>query len=378
MEGQTILDYESREDSFAKCAHVKSRFIYGDPSYIPDPWLTVLVPTYKRVNLLKEALQSVLTQLHTSFFWDVIVLDNEADDGKENETERLIREIDNKRILYYRNSENVRPADNFNRGILLARGKWVAMLHDDDLLVANTLRNLEKIILCYDRPEAPLGAIAAQYIQFEYDPVRNEVKADIPGMNNWLCTHSESIQLYHLTHRNVQILGHIGGSVPSNGTTFLRKAVLDAGGFNEDFGISGDLILFYNIENEYHVYQTLSPLGFYRWGNNSMIKLESTRRTIRDGFAFREYVYRKHPLIGRLFRSCHYRKFTTDVINERNRVCSDQLTLHDFDDVYDKRPNPLWYLIYRTVISRGYTRVKKIESKRLAKRAKIAEKELEL
>ncbi|MBR4703115.1 MAG: glycosyltransferase family 2 protein [Oscillospiraceae bacterium] len=367
MEKQKVMNYESRENCFKKCEHVVSRLVYGDPSFMPEPWLTVLVPTYKRVELLREALESVLTQYHTDFFWDVVVVDNEPDDGQENDTERLIREIDNPRILYYRNSENIRPGDNFNRGFLLSRGKWVTMLHDDDLLVANTLQNLEKLILRYDRKEAPLGAIAAQYIQFEYDAVRNEVKADIPGMNQYLCDHSSEIMLYHLTHRNVEILGHIGGSVPSNGSTFLRKAVMDAGGFNEDYGISGDLILFYNIENEYRVYQTLSPLGFYRWGNNSMIKRESTFRVVRDGFQFREYVYQKKKLIGVLFRNCHYRKFTTDVIKERNQVSSDQMLLQDFDEIYSKRPNPLWFLFYRVVIGRAYTRYKRRESKRLAR-----------
>lgn len=363
-----MLDYESREDCFRKCEHVRSRLVYGDPTRIPEPWLTVVVPTYKRVNLLEEALRSVLTQYHTDYFWDVVVVDNEPDDGKENDTERLIRELDSERILYYRNSENIRPGDNFNRGILLARGKWITMLHDDDLLVANTLQNLGKLIDLYDRPESPLGAIAAQYIQFDYDSVRNEVKADIPGMNRYLCEHPLDMCMYHLTHRNVEILSHIGGSVPSNGTTFLRKAVLEAGGFNEDFGISGDLILFYNIENTYAVYQTLTPLGFYRWGNNSMVKRESTYRVIRDGYLFREYVYKKHKLVGRLFRNCHYYKFTKDVLSERNRVCPDRLTLKDFDDIYSKRPNMVWYFIYRTVISKFYTLYKRREGKRTARR----------
>ena len=368
MEKLPTIDYESRENCFKKMEHVKSRLICGDPSLIPEPWLTVFVPTYKRVNLLEEALRSVLTQWHTNFFWDIVVVDNEPDDGKENDTERLIRKLDSERILYYRNSENVCPADNFNRGILLSRGKWVTMLHDDDLLVADTLQKLGKLIELYDRPAIPLGAIAAQYIQFDYDSARNEVKADIPGMNKYLCEHPLNTSMYHLTHKNVEILGHIGGSVPSNGTTFLRKAVLDAGGFNDNYGISGDLILFYNIENEYAVYQTLTPLGFYRWGSNSMVKRESTYRTIRDGYLFREYVYKKHRIVGKLFRNCHYYRFTKDVLNERNRVCSDQLTLKDYDDLYSKRPNMLWYLFYRVVIGRIYSLYKKRESQSTAKK----------
>lgn len=98
-----MIDYESRENCFAKCAHVQSRLVYGDLEAVPQPWLTVLVPTYRRAMLLKEALSSIIDQWHADFIWDIVVLDNEPDDGKENETERLIRRLDNKRILYYRN-----------------------------------------------------------------------------------------------------------------------------------------------------------------------------------------------------------------------------------------------------------------------------------
>ncbi len=364
------LNYESRENCFEKCSHVKSTFLYGDPEAVPEPRLTLLVPTYKRVNMLKQALESAITQYHCDFMWDILVLDNEPYDGKPNETEKLIRKLDNKRILYYRNSENIRPGDNFNRGFLLARGEYVMMLHDDDFLVANTVQNMGRLITAYSgEGMKPLGAVCATYIQFEYDAEHDLVKADIPGMNAYLCNQPLDYSVYCLTNSNVQITGHIGGSVPSNGSTFNRKAVIDAGGFNEDFGISGDLILLYNIERDYAVYQTRVPLGFYRWGANSMIKPESTRRVIKDGNDFREYVYSKKPFIGMLFRKCHYKHFTSDVVNEKNNVSKIKVSISDFDDIYSKRPNKLWYLFYRVVISRIYALHKKHQTKKLARKA---------
>lgn len=372
MESQPAINYESREDSFAKCAHVKSRLVCGDTSYISDPWLTVVIPTYQRTALLKQALDSVLSQWHTEFFWDIIVVDNEPDDGLENETERLIRNCANKRILYYRNSETIRPGDNFNRCFLLARGKWVMMLHDDDLLVENTLQVMGRLINAYDGERKPLGAIMATYIQMEYDAVRNTTNADVSGMNQSLRSQPINYHLYQLTHNNVKVLAHIGGSAPSNGSTFSRKAVIEAGGFNEDFGISGDLILLYNIENEYNVYQTMYPIGFYRWGANSMMKKESLFRVIRDNFDFREYVYQKNwfnRLIGKLFRSCHYKAFTSFAIRERCNVCAEYYSLSDFDKIYRKRPNPIWYLFYQCVICRIYNRHKKWQGNAHAKKA---------
>lgn len=364
------LNYESRENCFEKCSHVKSSFIYGDLKAVPNPKLTMLIPTYKRVGMLEQALNSALTQYHCNFMWDILVLDNEPYDGKPNETEKLIRKLDNKRILYYRNSENIRPGDNFNRGFLLARGEYVMMLHDDDLLVANAMQVMGKLLTAYSGEEfKQIGAICATYIQFEYDAEQELIKADIPGMNTYLCNQPINYDMYMLTQNNVKLTGHIGGAVPSNGSTYNRKAVIDAGGFNEDFGISGDQILLYNLMNDYGVYQTLTPLGFYRWGANSMVKPESTRRVIRDGYDFREYAYSKNPFIGRLFRRCHYKVFTGFVVNERNNIGKTKISMEDYDDIYSKRPNKIWYLFYRVVISRLYVNHKNKQTKKLAKMA---------
>ena len=375
MEFRPGINYESRENCFEKCAHVKTRLAYGELSFIPTPWLSVVIPTYCRVDLLKQALDSVLTQWHVDFFWDILVVDNEPDDGQENETERLIRSYENKRILYYRNSENILPGDNFNRCFLLARGEWVMMLHDDDLLVENTLQVMGRLINAYSREPKPLGAIMATYIQLEYDAARNTINADVSGMNQYLRGQPMDYHLYQLTHNNVKFLAHIGGSAPSNGSTFSRKAVIEAGGFNEDFGISGDLILLYNMENQYNVYQTTYPIGFYRWGVNSMMKKESLFRVIQDNFAFREYVYQKNwfnRLIGKLFRSCHYKTFTSFAIRERCNVSSESYSLSDFDQIYSGRPNPIWYLFYQCVICHIYNLHKNWQGNAHAKRVSRA------
>ncbi len=367
------INYEENADCFAKTSSVRSILLYGDPEVIEKPWLTVLVPTYKRADLLEQALNSVLDQWHTDFFWDVVVVDNEPYDGKPNDTEKLIRRLDNPRILYYRNSEHMRPGDNFNRGIFLARGQWVTMLHDDDLLIASALQNLDKLIRFYEKkPGKPLGAISTSYVQFEYDPDKEEAKIDIPGINSYVSFLPTDYKLYKLTHHNILITAHTGGSIPSNGTTFNREAVLDVGGFNDDFGISADLILFYCLENKYSVYYMLTPMGFYRWGCNTMVKPESTYRTIRAGYDFREYAYSRSlfsRIMGAMLRRCHYKKFSTDVIREKRNVSKAKIKLSDFDGIYSKRPWRLTYFFYTKVLLRAYFLHKRKQSKRLAKGA---------
>lgn len=371
MNNQPPINYELIEDCYAKCAHVKSRLVYGDLSAVPKPWITVVIPTYRRPHLLKDALKSVLNQHYTDFLWDVVIVDNEPDDGMENDTERLVRKFDSPRILYYRNSENIWVGDNFNRCILLARGEWVCFLHDDDMLMANALYTLGQLIRGYNRDDKPLGAIAASYVQAKYDPVYDETYEDIQSINCGYSSQPVNFELYELTQNNVMVLSHIGGAAPTNGSTFNRQAMLDIGGFNESYGISGDLIIFYKLEKNYHCYQTLSPLGFYRWGMNSMMEKESLHKVIQDNFLFREYIYgknRKTRVIGSLFRACHYQRFSSFAIDEHIKISGENISLRDFDDIYSGRPNPIWYAVYK-LITKIYSRHKLKQTKKNAKMA---------
>ena len=225
------IDYEANIDCFKKTKDVKSIFLYGDKKYIKDPFLTVLIPTYKREYLLNQALKSVLTQWHTDFSWDILVLDNEPYDGKDNRTYKLIKKINNKRILYYRNTQNIRPGDNFNRGILLSRGKWVMMLHDDDLLIANAVMRMGKLIKAYEKiGDKPLGNIVARRIQFSYNEKYDRINdIDIRLFNNYYTNLPVNYNLYKLTHKIIWFTSHIGGDVPSNGTTYNKEAVIKTG-----------------------------------------------------------------------------------------------------------------------------------------------------
>ena len=377
-----MINYEEKVDCFKKTEHVKSTFIYGDKSKIKNPLITVFVPTYKRVDLLKQAIDSVLNQWHTDFDWDIIVVDNEPYHGKPNATEHLIRKIDNPRILYYRNSENMRPGDNFNRGILLARGKWVMMLHDDDLLISNTVMKVKNLIDVYTKiSKRQIAAFSAYYVQIVDDNNKNEIDKEIYGINSYFSNVQEDYRLHKLSRRNIWFTSHMGGFAPSNGTTYNRDAVISSGGFNENLGIFCDLILFYNMQKNYDVYCTLAPLGLYRWGRNLSMNSNTTCKFINESMNFREYIYNGNiltKLIGNIFRRVHYEKFTKDVISDRNSTAkkmSNSIKLSDYDDLFSKKPNHISKALY-LICNSLYNKYKKIETKINSKKAKKISKRI--
>lgn len=354
-----IINYEQNKNCFELTKNIKSNLLFGSQDNVENPLITVFIPTYKRLNLLKEAIDSVLNQQMVDFEWNLIIVDNEPYNGHANSTEKYVKALNDKRITYYRNDKNLRVGDNFNRGFTLAKAPWVVMLHDDDLLLPNALSKIGKSIeylSAIDKKE--LGAIAMIPHQFFYNPQR-------PDDNERTIKHLKEIykakpmlyKYYKLTHSNVLLNGQIGGAVPTCGATYNKKAVLEVGGFNDDLGISADLILYYCLENKYSVYSALEPYGLYRWGQNQMTKKESAYNTIKDNFDFREYVFSKNlftKLYGLMFRSSLYYAFTKTVLNMRKVATADSVEFYDYADIYNKKPNIIGYIIYKNVIKKIY------------------------
>ena len=92
----------------------------------PVPWVSVIIPTYDRVVMLRRAIASVLGQTFRDF--ELIVVDNGSRDG----TEEMVRNIPDPRVRLVRRPRPEGPARARNAGIAVARGEWVAFLDNDD------------------------------------------------------------------------------------------------------------------------------------------------------------------------------------------------------------------------------------------------------
>lgn len=370
------IDYEKTKDCFQRTEHVESLLLYGDPDVIPEPLFTILIPTYKRVKLLKEAINSAITQWHVHFFWDIIVLDNEAYDGKPNDTEKLIRKLDNPRILYYRNSEHIKLAgDNFNRGFKLARGKWVMMLHDDDLLMQDALQRMEKMVKAYSAFGKPLGVMSASYISFRHDPIQNRVFDDVNGTNNYFSSLPMNYWVYKNTYSSAKVLFFFG-NLPSNGSVFNRQAVLESGGFDEDKGTCCDIILLYDMAKKYAVYTAGHPTGFYRKGYNISFKQETIVNTIKGYDQLCEYIFSRNwysRLLGVFLKEHTFnmavKAYVTGLNFGHEELSTKLVSEKDYEYIHPKKPSALNSLVSELIIIPIYNYHKKRQSIRLTKKA---------
>jgi glycosyltransferase involved in cell wall biosynthesis len=95
------------------------------------PCISVIIPTYNRCWILKEAIDSVLSQEYTDF--EIIVVD----DGSNDATAALLSAYGDQITTIYQGNSGVSAARN--AGILMAKGKYVAFLDSDDMWLPEKL-----------------------------------------------------------------------------------------------------------------------------------------------------------------------------------------------------------------------------------------------
>jgi glycosyltransferase involved in cell wall biosynthesis len=118
-----------------------------------EPRVSVILPAYNAAVLLNDAIQSVLRQSIDDF--ELIVLD----DGSTDNTWELLNAFSDKRIRAYHHSNMGLPA-TLNRGLSLARGRYIARLDHDDLMMPTRLETQARFLDAH--PEVALLGTAAQ------------------------------------------------------------------------------------------------------------------------------------------------------------------------------------------------------------------------
>lgn len=92
--------------------------------------VTIIIPVYNASRYVANAIHSVLDQEDiASSELEVIVIDDASSDDIDT---AMAPFRDNSQVIYLRNSTNLGAAETRNRGIRMARGKYVAFLDADD------------------------------------------------------------------------------------------------------------------------------------------------------------------------------------------------------------------------------------------------------
>lgn len=99
------------------------------------PIITVVIPTYNRPKFLYQSLASVLNQKFTNM--QILILDNNSN----VDLLPIIHRFKDKRIRFIKNSKNLGIICNWNKAIDLCKTKYLAIFHDDDIMLPDFINN---------------------------------------------------------------------------------------------------------------------------------------------------------------------------------------------------------------------------------------------
>lgn len=109
--------------------------------------ITVVIPTYKRIDSIRRAIECLKKQEDAAPFSILII----CDDPEPSQIDDFVLKLDLSNIIYYKNKKNLGVFGNWNLGVFLSGTKWVTVLCDDDYLYPDYMKTVQRLIR--DNPE---------------------------------------------------------------------------------------------------------------------------------------------------------------------------------------------------------------------------------
>lgn len=194
--------------------------------------VSVIIPTYNREKTICKALNSVLNQTYEDI--EVIVVDDCSTDN----TESVIKSIEDNRLKYIKLSKNSGACHARNVGISNSHGDFIAFEDSDDLWHADKLEKQLRVL--------------------------NENNVDILA-----CSYNQYIETYEHFKKVMPALEESGflepnillrQSIIGTPTIIGRKHVFDEFQFDENLPRFQDFDLVIRISDKYQIYMMKEPL----------------------------------------------------------------------------------------------------------------------
>ncbi|MBW0294692.1 hypothetical protein B4P00_00225 [Shewanella xiamenensis] len=256
------------QNHFARYSHVESELIIDgcQASLLPD--LSVMIPTFRRLHLLKDAIESVVNQTAHDIKIEIVIVDNDA--GTDNtELASLVESFFPNNIRLFRNKENIGMFGNWNRCIELARAPKLTILNDDDLLHPDFIKITHEL--------ANQTAISVAYVQFKEK--NNLHWPTITRTKKWALTRADFFN---------------GNPIPGSlGFVFNKQSAFELGGYNEELWPTADYEFSYRYCRKFGINRTTIPLAGYRWQENESMKVATLEGFLANDIDFRHRIIRE-------------------------------------------------------------------------------------
>jgi len=201
------------------------------------PLVSVIIPTYNRGWIVKEAIDSVLDQDFTDY--ELIVVD----DGSDDNTPEILAGYGGVITILHQSNKGVSSARNC--GVAAASGQLIAFLDSDDLWLPGKLSTQVKFFK--DHPDAVINQTQERWIR---KGVRVNPKQRHHKFSGMIFEHSLALCLV------------------SPSAVMIKKSLFDeVGGFDEHFQACEDYDLWLRVSCRYPVHLIDTPLIIKRGGH---------------------------------------------------------------------------------------------------------------
>ncbi|MBW4638131.1 MAG: glycosyltransferase [Gloeocapsa sp. UFS-A4-WI-NPMV-4B04] len=237
------------------------RIKYPAINYISEgvhrPLWSVMIPIYNGTKYLEQTLRSVLEQDPGSDLMQIEVVD---DCSTQDDPEELVRKIGQGKISFYRQPKNLGLIGSWNDCIKRARGHWVHILHQDDVVKFGFYKRLQAAV----EKEPNIGAAFCRYFYMDekgFEQYLSPLERETPGViSNWI--------------ERIAVMQRI--ECPS--IVVKREVYEDLGGFSQEAYYAADWEMWKRIAAHYSVWYEPELLACYRSHSSS-----ESSRLIRSG-----------------------------------------------------------------------------------------------
>ena len=297
-----------KDNNFLTYAEVRSDQVLSGT--IADPDITIFIPTFKRADTLQVSIDSTLNQIDGGKY-EVVIVNNDPE-GAKGETREIIDRYNDPRISYYVNQKNIGLCGNWNRGIELARGKYVAMIHDDDMLSPWFLKSIREAIRKNQEP----AVIGVSFVNFDSNHIPQFTE---PAETKYRRVTKESY--------------FFGKYINIAGMTVQKDFMINQGGYRDEYYPNEDSILIYQAILNGDVVNIEHVLAGYRQEVNLSLSEKTMKEIIRKTEETRRYIA-KHETFAHNWMKRFDKEYLNAYIEGANQYWGLQINpdemLHEF------------------------------------------------
>lgn len=278
-------DFFSIKNNFEKSKDVNSKLIYGN-HYINSPFVTIIICTYKRKDLLWLSIESAINQVEFDDYQILIV--DDYPQSNEIEVIKELNKFNTDKIIYYQNDENLGQFANRNRGAELSQSEWICFLDDDDLLCNFHLKMMYGILNKNNNIDH-LGT--SKIVKYG------------GGMYNNIYNRYDESKIFKYIPFNIFTYNFGYDTEWAGG--FIRKSFfMGLGGFDIDCSLMEDYVM--AIKSAYYgnTFRCITPTYIYRLMSNISMTSIWQEQCTWEYFLFRA-ISQKHNYLFRIF--CEYK-----------------------------------------------------------------------